>query len=157
MKRLFLLLLVACSMLQVTWGQESSQSNTQSPLVGEWSGIYKRYRSDSKNNDFWGNLPTKCVLKINKTENEFIIRGKDLEPTGEFMLYWDPIIITAYTDTTINFYVDNTYEFTFTLTYKGEYSELTLIRQLRYDERDQSYWFYLPKPYCIRLYKNDNW
>lgn len=40
MKRLITFLLVAFSISQLSWGQESSQNNSQSSFVGEWTGIY---------------------------------------------------------------------------------------------------------------------
>lgn len=155
MKRILLILFVACSIWQLSWGQESSSSSSKSPLIGEWTGIYERYRNDKNGEALLAD--TKCVLRITQEGNQLVVRGKDLEPTGEFIMYWSPLIVTAVSDSTINFYADNSYQFTFVLTYKGgNYAELELIKQLR-QENNRTYWHQLPKPYRIPLYLNDNW
>lgn len=155
MKRIITFLLVAFSISLLTWGQESSSNISKSPLIGEWTGIYERYRYN-KNGECLS-ADTKCVLRITQEGNQLVVRGKDLEPTGEFIMYWSPLIVTAVSDSTINFYADNSYQFTFVFTYKGgNYAELELIKQLR-QENNRTYWHQLPKPYRIPLYLNDNW
>lgn len=153
MRRLLLILFLSCGIQHMSLAQAQEQTFSKSPYACEWAGIYERYRYDAKGN--FGNFQTKCILKITHTGSGIIIRGKDLEPTGEFITYWDPIIVTAHTDSTINFYVKNEYQFTFIFKYNGNgYAELVLQRLLRF-ENSSSYWFY--PQYSIDLFPNDNW
>ena len=173
MKRLLFILLAACSMLQVTWGQESSQSNTQSPFVGDWIGEYKDYVYDEETDNFrWKDF--KLVFRINQYGENIDIRIKTTLPDGSLKYYWEPYTITSISPSELtivqktkeSYYSGDRSMNHFETTYKiiNEQGRLHLIPiEKVYYERYPSGG--VKRTDCTRgienmniyLYKNDNW
>lgn len=93
MKRILFIFLIACAMMQVMWGQESSQGNAQSLFVGEWTGTYIGA-------DY---LPErKLVIRIDSYGQEYDVRVKEIwEDESEH--HWHKCIVTASSESEISF------------------------------------------------------
>lgn len=94
MKRLITFLLVAFSISLLTWGQESSSQNSQSPFIGEWACNYstKVWEREGENAK-WKDV--KLILRIEQYGNDLVIRGKVLFSDGKLYYYWDPCTIIS--------------------------------------------------------------
>lgn len=120
MKRLLIIMLVACSMWQVVWGQESSQSSAQSPFVGEWVGVFCRpvyWHGEYKN--------TKLILRIESFGDNFGVRVKEMSTDGQNVSYstWD--VVSAST------------------------TELNLIEKSEEHYSDEGFWFWMVYHYRL--------
>lgn len=161
MKRIITFLLVAFSISQLSWGQEYSSQNSQSPFVGEWTGIYN-----------FADYQHKLVIKIDQYGLDLSVRVKEIFEFGGTS-YWEYCEITDVQSTEISFtkktdrqYSDMWGDFYRVSTFKIQYDKgklhLIPIKQTLYKhctsnsaiEEDESS---MNNMLNIYLYKNDNW
>ena len=101
MKRFLFILLAACCMLQVAWGQESS-SYTLSPFVGEWSGNYSSSVYDEQKDDIvHKNL--KLIVLIEQFGHQLGVRIKSIFQDGSIYYYWSPCTVTSFSESNLYF------------------------------------------------------
>lgn len=160
MKRILFILLATCSMLQVMWGQETSKSNTQSPLVGEWSGIYTDI-----------SYKYKLIVRIDQYGQEIDVRIKTQSMDDNTVRYGNKCVVTEIANDRITFVEkgnewydkeDNhwvRFDYDIQLIYKEGKIHYSPLKSTCYYNGRFAYSTPLTEQYFqnIYLYPNDNW